>query len=79
MARMVSSELPARARTPRYASKLLKSIPFTAPSPSRKVALAWRTSFDRPLAVDTLAAAIRSVKMPCLRMAPPKATAARPV
>jgi LysR family hydrogen peroxide-inducible transcriptional activator len=73
------SVLPASALTPRYASKLLKSIPFTAPSPSRKVALAWRTSFDRPLAVETLAAAIRSVKMPCLRMAPPKATAARPV
>ena len=35
--------------------------------PSRKVALAWRASFDRPLAVETVAAAIADVKMPCLR------------
>ena len=63
------SVLPTSALTPRYASKLLKVVPFSTPVPSRKVALAWRASFDRPLAVDTLAAAIRAVKMPCLKMA----------
>jgi LysR family hydrogen peroxide-inducible transcriptional activator len=63
------SVLPASALTPRYSSKLLKVVPFSSPVPSRKVALAWRTSFDRPVAVETLADAIRSVKMPCLRMA----------
>ena len=63
------SVLPASALTARYASKLLRVVPFSAPVPSRKVALAWRTSFDRPLAVETLAAAIQSIKMPCLRMA----------
>ena len=63
------SVLPASALTPRYSSKLLKVVPFSSPVPSRKVALAWRTSFDRPVAVETLAEAIRSVKMPCLRMA----------
>jgi len=63
------SVLPATALVPRYSSKLLKVVPFTVPSPSRKVALAWRTSFDRPVAVETLAAAIASIKMPCLRMA----------
>jgi len=63
------SVLPTSALTPRYASKLLKVVPFATPVPSRKVALAWRASFDRPLAVETLAAAIRSVKMPCLKMA----------
>ena len=62
------SVMPASALATRFASKLLRSVPFTAPAPSRKVALAWRTSFDRPLAVDTLAAAIRSLKMPCLKM-----------
>lgn len=67
------SVLPASALTSRYASRLLKVVPFTSPVPSRKVALAWRASFDRPLAVETLAASIRSVKMPCLRMALPKA------
>jgi LysR family hydrogen peroxide-inducible transcriptional activator len=63
------SVLPTSALTPRYASRLLKVVPFTSPVPSRKVALAWRTSFDRPLAVETLAAAVRSVKMPCLKIA----------
>ncbi len=63
------SVLPASALASRYATRLLKAVPFSAPVPSRKVALAWRTTFDRPLAVDTLAGAIASVKMPCLRMA----------
>ena len=63
------SVLPASALTTRYASKMLKVVPFSTPIPSRKVALAWRASFDRPLAVDTLAEAISAVKMPCLKMA----------
>lgn len=63
------SVLPASALAPRYASKVLKAVPFTHPAPSRKVALAWRASFDRPLAVETLAAAIQAVKIPSLKMA----------
>lgn len=63
------SVLPASALTARYATKLLKVVPFAAPVPSRKVALAWRASFDRPAAVGLLAEAIRAVKMPCLRFA----------
>jgi len=63
------SVLPASALVPRYASRLLKVVPFSSPVPSRKVALAWRASFDRPLAIETLAAAIQSVRMPCLKMA----------
>ncbi len=63
------SVLPASALVPRYATRLLKVVPFTTPVPSRKVALAWRTSFDRPLAVAALAEAIRAIRMPCLRMA----------
>lgn len=63
------SVLPASALVARYASRLLKVVPFSTPVPSRKVALAWRTSFDRPLAVDTLAAAIRDIRMPCLKIA----------
>jgi LysR family hydrogen peroxide-inducible transcriptional activator len=63
------SVLPSSALTARYATKLLKAVPFSTPVPSRKVALAWRTSFDRPAAVDALAEAIRSVKLPCLKMA----------
>jgi LysR family transcriptional regulator, hydrogen peroxide-inducible genes activator len=63
------SVLPASALVPRYASKLLRVVPFSSPVPSRKVALAWRASFDRPLAIEMLAASIGAVKMPCLRMA----------
>jgi LysR family hydrogen peroxide-inducible transcriptional activator len=63
------SVLPTSALSARYAMKLLKVVPFSTPVPSRKVALAWRTSFDRPAAVDALAQAIRAVKMPCLKIA----------
>jgi LysR family hydrogen peroxide-inducible transcriptional activator len=63
------SVLPASALTARYATKLLKVVPFAAPVPSRKVALAWRASFDRPAAIELLAESIGAVKMPCLRFA----------
>ena len=63
------SVLPSSALTPRYASKLLKVVPFATPVPSRKVALAWRASFDRPAAVDALADAIRHIKLPNLKIA----------
>jgi len=63
------SVLPSSALAPRYASKLLRVVPFSSPVPSRIVALAWRASFDRPMAIDLLADAIRSIKMPCLKMA----------
>jgi LysR family hydrogen peroxide-inducible transcriptional activator len=43
-------------------------VPFATPVPSRKVAIAWRASFDRPLAIETLAEAVRSVKLPSIRM-----------
>ena len=63
------SVLPASALGPRYATRLLRAVPFTTPVPSRKVALAWRSSFDRPVVVETLAAAIQAIKSPCLKMA----------
>jgi LysR family transcriptional regulator, hydrogen peroxide-inducible genes activator len=61
------SVLPAMALQPRYVNALVKEIPFTDPAPSRKVAIAWRASFSRPKAVETLAEAILEVKMPCLK------------
>ncbi|HYC36373.1 MAG TPA: LysR substrate-binding domain-containing protein [Usitatibacter sp.] len=63
------SVLPASALTSRYATKIVRVVPFASPVPSRKVALAWRASFDRPAAIEALALAIRSVKLPCLKMA----------
>jgi LysR family transcriptional regulator, hydrogen peroxide-inducible genes activator len=62
------SVLPSSALTPRYDSRRVKVIAFSSPVPSRKVALAWRTSFDRPQAVATLAEAIGAIRMPCLKM-----------
>lgn len=62
------SVLPSSALVSRYATKLLRVVPFASPVPSRKVALAWRASFDRPLAIETLAEAVRSVKLPSIRM-----------
>jgi LysR family hydrogen peroxide-inducible transcriptional activator len=58
------SVVPSTALNARYATKLLKVVPFTSPVPSRKVAIAWRTSFDRPAAIDVLAAAVQAVKLP---------------
>ncbi|HQZ46153.1 MAG TPA: hydrogen peroxide-inducible genes activator [Usitatibacteraceae bacterium] len=69
------SVLPATALQRRYLTRLVKEIPFTDPAPSRKVAIAWRTSFSRPDAVEALAGAISAVKLPCLKKV---AAAARP-
>ena len=63
------SVLPSGALAPRYASKLLRVVPFAAPVPSRKVALAWRASFDRPAAIEALAAAMRRVRLPDIKVA----------
>jgi LysR family hydrogen peroxide-inducible transcriptional activator len=40
--------LPRDALTPKYHSRLVVPVPFTRPSPSRRIALAWRKSFPRP-------------------------------
>jgi LysR family transcriptional regulator, hydrogen peroxide-inducible genes activator len=63
------SVLPSTALTSRYKSPMLKVVPFSSPVPSRKVALAWRASFDRPLVVETLAEAIAGIHLPSLKMA----------
>ena len=63
------SVVPSSALTPRYATRLLKVVPFASPVPSRKVALAWRSSFDRPAAIDAVAGAVREVKLPGLKIA----------
>ena len=60
------SVLPALALQPRYGSKLVREIPFTAPSPSRKVAIAWRTTFARAQAVEAVAEAVAAVNVPRL-------------
>lgn len=55
------SVLPRDALTPKYHSRLVVSVPFTKPSPSRRIALAYRKSFPRPTAI----AAIRDAVAAC--------------
>ena len=48
------SVLPRDALTPKYHSRLVVAVPFTPPSPARRVALAYRKSFPRPAAIGAL-------------------------
>jgi LysR family hydrogen peroxide-inducible transcriptional activator len=57
------SVLPRDALTPKYHSQLVVPVPFTRPTPSRRVALAYRKSFPRPAAI----AAIRDAVVECRR------------
>lgn len=43
----------------RYAEDVIAVRPFTAPAPTRTVAIAWRATFPRPKAIDVLMDAIR--------------------
>jgi len=56
------SVLPRDAMTPKYHSRLVVPVPFSGPVPSRRVALAWRKSFPRQLAVDAIRNAIASCR-----------------
>ncbi|MGZ8983450.1 MAG: LysR substrate-binding domain-containing protein [Methylotenera sp.] len=58
--------LPCSAATERYVNPLVKVIPFAGPVPVRRIALAWRKSYARELAVNCLADAIRGIKSECL-------------
>lgn len=60
--------LPCSAAGDKYRNRLLAMLPFTQPPPSRRVALAWRSSFSRGKAIQALAAAVQAVKLPCLEM-----------
>ena len=57
--------LPRSAASERYANPLLKVIPFSAPVPTRRIALAWRKSFGRVDAVKVLAESVRAIKSEC--------------
>ncbi|HEY2817482.1 MAG TPA: hydrogen peroxide-inducible genes activator [Casimicrobiaceae bacterium] len=55
------SVLPRDALTPKYHSRLVVPVPFTKPTPARRIALAYRRSFPRPAAI----AAIREAVAAC--------------
>ena len=63
--------VPAAAAEARTAENRLTAVkPFTAPVPSRRVALAWRRSFPRPRAVELVREAILACKLPGVTMLP---------
>lgn len=53
--------LPCSATAARYHNPLLSVIPFVAPAPTRRIAIAWRKSFVRVAAVEKIAEAIKTV------------------
>jgi len=56
------SVLPRDAMTPRYHSKLVVPVPFSGPVPSRRIAVAWRKSFPRQLAVNAIREAVAACR-----------------
>ncbi|WP_371324015.1 LysR substrate-binding domain-containing protein [Dechloromonas sp. ZY10] len=64
------SVLPEGALTHPYSNELLSVIPFIGPSPARRIALAWRTGFVRPKAIDALLLALSRIDNPAYRMQP---------
>jgi len=63
--------LPATAAEGRTIDTRLTSVrPFAAPVPTRRVTLAWRRSFPRPRAVETVRQAILGCKLPGVTMLP---------
>jgi len=53
--------LPKSATVARYQNPLIKVIPFAAPVPTRRIAIAWRKSYVRTAAIEKLSQAITQV------------------
>jgi LysR family hydrogen peroxide-inducible transcriptional activator len=51
------SVLPAASLGGVYRSDMVVAIPFEAPEPSRRVALAWREGYTRPQVIEAIIAA----------------------
>jgi LysR family hydrogen peroxide-inducible transcriptional activator len=58
------SVLPRDAMTPKYHSQLVVPVPFTKPTPARRIALAWRKSFPRPQAIRAIRDAVAACRPP---------------
>lgn len=61
------SVLPASTLNGIYTTDLVVPIPFEAPEPSRRVALAWRQGFTRPQAIEALVRAVGMIENPGYR------------
>lgn len=62
------SVLPASAMEGPYRSNMVRAIPFKTPEPARRVALAWRSGFTRPQAIEAMAQAVQAIENPSYRM-----------
>lgn len=63
--------LPSTAADAQAPTNALIAVkPFAPPQPSRRVVLAWRASFPRPQAVQSLRAAVLACKLPGVRLLP---------
>ena len=56
------SVLPASATAVKYHNPLIQVIPFEHPAPTRRIALVWRKSFVRILAIEKLAETILRIE-----------------
>ena len=56
------SVLPASATAAKYHNPLIQVIPFEQPAPTRRIALVWRKSFVRILAIEKLAETILQIE-----------------
>jgi len=66
---MGTTVLPCSAAASQDASKNLLTVrQFDSPPPKRQVALAWRSSFPRPQAIDILKQALRSSNLSCIQL-----------
>lgn len=61
------SVLPAGSLSGIYKNDMVVPIPFEAPEPSRRVALAWRQGFTRPQAIEAIVQAVGMIKNPSYR------------
>ncbi len=62
------SILPASALRRPHADDLVTVIPFAPPEPSRRIALAWRSGFTRPKAIEALVEAVHALDQPAFRL-----------
>lgn len=64
------SVLPAGSLRGIYLSGMVVAIPFEAPAPSRRVALAWREGFHRPRVIEAIIQAVTLIDNPAYRPIP---------
>ncbi|MSQ80201.1 MAG: hydrogen peroxide-inducible genes activator, partial [Candidatus Methylopumilus sp.] len=60
--------LPKSATSDRYQNHLIKVIPFIKPVPSRTIAIAYRKSFVRMIAIEAVSEAIQLIKTDTIKM-----------